>query len=331
MRVHRDHAEAGAGLDVGYEKENLLAPAATKRKVVVVGGGPGGMEAARRLTLRGHDVTLLEATGHLGGTARIAAIAYEPNGRFVEWLKARLEELKVDVRLNTMATLDSLKALGADAVVVATGAIRRAPDIPGKDLPHVQDGASLRAMLLGEDDAGGKAKGSALERLATGAARALGVTNSPDMVRKASKLWMPVGDRVVIIGGDLVGMELAEFLHERGRKVDIVDDTAMFGAGLSVARRTVMFAELEEAGVGLHVGASQIGIGAEQVEFIDSAGSRASLAADTVIIAKGAEPNRGLYEALKAAGFDAHIVGDCDGVGYIQGAVRTAADVAARI
>ncbi|CAN7625307.1 FAD-dependent oxidoreductase [Phenylobacterium sp. LjRoot219] len=316
--------------DVGYEKD-MLAPAEISRRVVVVGGGPGGMEAARRLTLRGHRVTLLEAAGQLGGTARVAAIAYAPNGDFVDWLKAQLAELGVDVRLNMRATLEAIRALEPEAVVVATGAIRRAPPIEGKDLPHVHDGASLRALLLGEDDNGEASKAPLSQRLAMGAARTLGLTNSPDLVRKASKLWMPVGDRVVIIGGDLVGLELAEFLHERGRHVTVVDEPKQFGRGLSPARRSVMLDELPMAGVVLHSGASAIRIGETAVSFTSADGVACEAPADTVIIAKGAEANTGLYDELVAAGLDAHMVGDCADVGYIIGAVRTAADVAAKI
>lgn len=317
--------------DVGFEKDNLLAPATTPRKVVVVGGGPGGMEAARRLTLRGHKVTLLEASNQLGGTARMAAIAYAPNGDFIEWLKAQLEALQVDVRPGTRADLATVRALKPDAVIVAIGAIRRAPPIAGKDLPHVHDGASLRALLLGEngDDAAGKA--SLAQRLALGAARAVGITSNPDLVRKASKLWMPVGDRVVIIGGEIVGLELAEFLHERGRKVTVVDDVAQFGRGLSPTRRSVMLEHMPDQGIVLHEGASGIAIGEKSVTFVAPDGAAVEVPADTVIIAKGAEANTGLYDELKAAGLDAHMVGDCQGVGYILGAVRTAADVAARI
>jgi 2,4-dienoyl-CoA reductase-like NADH-dependent reductase (Old Yellow Enzyme family)/thioredoxin reductase len=317
--------------DVGFEKDKLFAPAEIPRKVVVVGGGPGGMEAARRLTLRGHKVTLLEASGELGGTARMAAIAYAPNGDFVEWLKARLGELKVDVRLNTRADLATIAALAPDAVVVATGAIRKAPPIPGKDLPHVHDGASLRALLLGEssDDAAGKV--SLTQRLAMGAARAVGITSNPDLVRKASKLWMPVGNRVVIIGGELVGLELAEFLRERGRTITVVDDIAQFGRGLSPARRSVMLEHMPDDGIVLHESASDIAIAEKAVSFTTAGGERMNVLADTVIIAKGAEANTGLYDALKAAGFEAYMVGDCQGVGYIFGAVRNAADVAAKI
>jgi NADPH-dependent 2,4-dienoyl-CoA reductase/sulfur reductase-like enzyme len=317
--------------DVGFEKDNLLAPATTPHKVVVVGGGPGGMEATRRLTLRGHRVTLLEASGQLGGTARMAAIAYAPNGDFIDWLKARLEELKVDVRLSTRADLASIRSLAPDAVIVATGAIRRAPPIPGKDQPHVYDGASLRALLLGEngDDAAGKAP--LTQRLALGAARVVGITNNPDLVRKASKLWMPVGHRVVIIGGELVGLELAEFLHERGRQVTVVEEAPQFGRGLSPTRRSVMLEHMPDYGIALYERASGIAIGKDAVTFADAGGESIEVPADTVIIAKGAEANTGLYDELKAAGIDAHMVGDCQGVGYIIGAVRNAADVAAKI
>jgi NADPH-dependent 2,4-dienoyl-CoA reductase/sulfur reductase-like enzyme len=289
------------------------------------------MEAARRLTLRGHDVTLLEVTHHLGGTARIAAIAYAPNGDFVEWLKNQLEELRVDVRLGQRATVDSIRALAPDAVIVATGAIRRAPPIPGHDQAHVHDGASLRALLLGEKEEGTRPKASLGQRFAVGAARAVGVTNNPDLVRKASKLWMPVGDHVVVIGGELVGLELAEFLHERGRHVAVVDDITQFGRGLSPARRTVMLEQMPIDGIGLYAGAADITIDAKSVTFKSEAGDEVSLRADTVIIAKGAEANTGLFDDLKSAGFEAHMVGDCQGVGYIFGAVRNAADVAAKI
>ncbi len=317
--------------DVGYEKDNLLAPADTPRRVVVIGGGPGGMEAARRLTLRGHKVTLLEASNQLGGTARIAAIAYAPNGDFVEWLKGQLEELEVDVRLDTRASAKTIRDLAPDAVIIATGAIRRAPDIPGKELPHVHDGASLRSLLLGEAEEGTRSKGSLAQRVAIGTARAVGMTRNPDLVRKASKLWMPVGDRVVIIGGELVGLELAEFLHERGRHVIVVDSEPQFGRGLSPARRQVMLGQMPLDGVQLCEGASDIRIGAEAVSFRSEAGEAIEVPADTVIIAKGAEANTGLFEEVKAAGIEAHMVGDCQGVGYIMGAVRNAADVAAII
>lgn len=317
--------------DLGFESKNLLAPTSKPKKVVVVGGGPGGMEAARRLAIRGHRVTLLEAGDQLGGTARIAAIAYAPNGDFVEWLKARLMEMQIETRLNTRATPELIRSLAPDAVVVATGAIRRAPEIPGKGLPHVHDGESLRGLLLGEAGTSSGARASLIQRLAIGAARVVGITDSPEAIRKASKLWMPIGKRVVIIGGDLVGLELAEFLEERGRSIVVVDDQVQLGRGLSPARRSVVLDELPHTGVVLHAGAKDIRIEANGVHFVAVDGTPTHALANTVIIAKGAEPNTGLYDELKQTGIEVHLVGDCQGVGYIVGAVRNAADVAAII
>lgn len=317
--------------DVGFEKDHLLAPALEPKHVVVVGGGPGGMEAARRLTLRGHRVTLLEASEQLGGTARIAAIAYQPNGLFVDWLKARLAELEVEIRLDTTATVDMIQAFRPDAVVVATGALRRSPEIAGKERSHVHDGASLRALLLGENPELIESKATVTQRLAISAARKLGMTGSADAVRQASKLWMPIGDRVVIIGGDLVGLELAEFLHERGREVVVVDEAVQFGRGLSPARRSVMLDQMPLDGIVLHPGARDIHINAASVSFVTANGETRQAPSDSVIIAKGAEPDTQLYNDLLAADLRAYRVGDCVEIGYIMGAVRTAADVAALI
>jgi len=326
--------------EVGFEKEDRLAPAATRRRVVVVGGGPGGMEAARRLALRGHDVTLLEASSSLGGTARIAAIAYAPNGDLIAWQRRELARLGIDVRLGSRATVATIMALRPDAVIVATGAVRRAPDIPGKALPHVLDGEALRAMLLGAeaggpgDDTKDGVKGGAGRRptdILLRLLRGLGLAGKPALVRGGSRLWMPIGRRVVVIGGELVGLELAEFLHDRGRAVTVVDDIPQFGRGLSPARRAVMLDGMPLEGIGLHEGARALRIEADAVRFTSRSGDSVAVPADTVIVAKGARPDTALHDALMAAGLAVHPIGDCREIGYIGGAMGDAAAVAARI
>jgi 2,4-dienoyl-CoA reductase-like NADH-dependent reductase (Old Yellow Enzyme family)/NADPH-dependent 2,4-dienoyl-CoA reductase/sulfur reductase-like enzyme len=311
--------------ELSWEFQGAVKTGATKH-VAVIGGGPGGMESARRLRGLGYKVTLFEKSNRLGGTLRFAGLAYEPNERLLEWLKREVAEAEVDLRLSTEATPELLHALGVDAVIVATGAVRNMPDIPGGALDHVYSGDDMRNMMLGENSDALKRKTGLATRLATKIGAATGATANLELVRKATHVWMPLGQNIVIVGGELVGLELAEFLHERGRAVTVVDDVLRFGKGLPLVRRMRLLAELAEHGVMLHPGASAIEIGKEAVRFEDGAGTKHAIPADHVIVAKGARGDLTLADQLKAAGFVVYPIGDATGVGYIEGAMRGAAD-----
>ncbi|MBY0508630.1 MAG: FAD-dependent oxidoreductase [Rhodospirillaceae bacterium] len=315
----------------GFEHEGQTAPAAVKKHVVVVGGGPAGMEAARRLALRGHKVTLLEQSDRLGGTAQFASIAYAANERIVNWLKGQLAKSSVDIRYNTTATAEALKAMAADEVIVATGATRSMPDIPGATRANVFSGDDMRRLVLGQDMDRLAGKTSLLTRLAMKVGDLTGLTKSPGFIRLASRVWMPLGKRVVIIGGELVGLELAEFLAERGREVTVIDEAAKFGTGLQVVRRWRVLADLHELGVTLVPEAREIAIGDKFVSYVNPNSQTRSLMADHVIVAQGAQGEVSLAESLKNAGFVVHVAGDCTGVGYINKAIADAARIAAQI
>jgi 2,4-dienoyl-CoA reductase-like NADH-dependent reductase (Old Yellow Enzyme family)/thioredoxin reductase len=317
--------------ETAFEREREIVPAAAVKRIVVVGGGPGGMEAARRLTLKGHKVTLLEQSDRLGGTAQFASIAYAPNERILNWLKRQVAELDIEVRLKSKATPELLKALSPDEVIVATGAIRTMPPIPGSDRANVFSGDDMRRLVLGENLESLKGKTSWTTRLAAKAGSLTGVTSSPDMIREATKAWMPLGKEIVIIGGELVGVELAEFLAERGRKVTVIDEAPRLGAGIHIVRRWRALADARELGVVLLAGKRDIAIGDSGVAYADEDGSTHLLPADHIIVAKGAHGDLALANALEAAGFSVHTVGDCNGVGYIEGAIAAAADVAVAI
>jgi 2,4-dienoyl-CoA reductase-like NADH-dependent reductase (Old Yellow Enzyme family)/NADPH-dependent 2,4-dienoyl-CoA reductase/sulfur reductase-like enzyme len=311
--------------ELGLEYTRVNAPKPARRKrVAVVGGGPGGMEAARRLAADGHQVVLIEKSDRLGGTLRFASLAYAANERLLDWLRAQVEASDVEVRLDTVATAELLQSLQPDDVVVATGALRNMPPIPGGELPHVFSGDDMRKMMLGESSAALQQKTSLLTRIATKAGAATGLTANLDFVRKATHAWMPLGKNVVIVGGELVGLELAEFLTERGRKVTVVDEAPRFGAGLTLVRRLRLLAELREHGLGLYPGAKDIRIETGRVCFVDGGGSARSIDADHVIVAKGATGDSSQAEAFRAAGLRVHEVGDGTGVGYIEGAIRGA-------
>ncbi len=306
----------------------LASPSPQSRHVVVIGGGPGGMETARRLRAQGHKVTLIEASDRLGGTLRFAALAYEPNERLLKWLIREAEQSGADIRLGTQATPALLRSLSPDEVIVATGARRDMPDIPGADRDHVLSGDDLRQLMFGETSGDLKRKTGLFTRVAAKIGAATGASANIDLVRKATHGWMPLGDRVVIIGGELVGLELAEFLHERGRKVTVVDDVPRFGGGLQLLRRMRLLQELAEHGVRLAPAARGIAIGDNAVTWTDGEGAAQQAACDTVVVAKGAHGDTALAEELRAAGFAVTVIGDAGGVGYIEGAMWGAARAA---
>ena len=97
---------------------------ATPKKVLVVGGGPAGMEAARMASLRGHDVVLCEKSAQLGGTLRFAGLVYEPNERLLDWLEAQVRKLGVEIRLSTTVDAGTIREIAPDEVLLAAGASR---------------------------------------------------------------------------------------------------------------------------------------------------------------------------------------------------------------
>jgi 2,4-dienoyl-CoA reductase-like NADH-dependent reductase (Old Yellow Enzyme family) len=327
----RQTARCAVRPETGFEGQDWLPPALIPQRIVVIGGGPAGMEAARRLSARGHQVTLLERGDRLGGTLRFAAIAYEPNERLLDWLERGLAASAVEVRLGTEASEELLRALAPDAVVTASGARRDLPSIPGGDLPHVLGGDELRALVLGESMPGLDRKFGLATRLAAKAGAATGLTRSPGFIREASRRWLPLGKRIVIIGGDLVGLELAGFLAERGRTVTVVDESAPFGRGLPIVRRWRVLDELRHRGVALLPGHRDIAITRGGVASTAPDGAPSEYPADHVIVAKGAAGDLSLARRLEAAGLAVHTIGDCNGVGYIDGAMRAAATLAARL
>jgi 2,4-dienoyl-CoA reductase (NADPH2) len=291
-----------------------------------VGGGPAGLEAARVAALRGHEVILCEKAAQLGGTLRFAALVYEPNERLLDWLETQVRQLPIEIRLNTDVTVDLVREISPQEILVAVGASRTKPQIPGVDRDHVFDGDDLRALLTGQDDQRTARKLSLFERIAVRAGRATGITTSPSRLREASRVFMPVGSRVVIIGGGLVGLELAEFLAERGRKLVVLEEGPKFGLEMAHPRRWRALFDLRQHGVELKAGATLRSIGEREVEYeIQIANGDVQLCqaeADTVVLAIGLGPNPMASQRLKEAGIPIREIGDVSGPGYLEGAIH---------
>ncbi len=296
------------------------AKAVERRRLVVIGGGPAGMEAARVAASRGHHVTLLEASTQLGGALRFAALVHEPNGRLLSWMIDQAGAAGVDIRTSTSATPELISDLQPDVVIVATGARRVRPGFPGSDRRHVLDGDDLRALLTGEAAAGSSLKASPLVRLTMRIARLLGLTDSPDSIERLSRHYMPIGKSVVVVGGGLVGVELAEFLAERDRAVTVVESGPNLAPEMAHPRRWRVLEDLRTAGVELLVETEAVSIGDNSVTC-RRVGQLEEIQADSVILATGLEPDVGVADALRSAGFEPLVVGDATGPGYLEGAI----------
>lgn len=312
---------------MGREWEgDILASSNARQKVLIIGGGPGGMEAARILAEQNHQVALWERDKDLGGTARIAALAYAPNEGLIDYLSGEMHRLPVDLQLGKTATADDISAANADHIILATGALRQAPDIPGKSQRHVFDGEELRGVLFGTDPEAAR-KLSLFARCALWMGRVTGALRSLALLRFASRLWMPLADQMVIIGGGLVGLELAEYLVERGRKITIVEPGPSLGAELAIVRRARVLHMLREHGVDIHANAPVSRITADSV-ICEIKGETREFQARQVIIALGAEGDDRLARELESVDATVHRIGDCRDVSYFDGAILSARAVA---
>lgn len=312
---------------LGNEKVLPLRSTSNSKHVVVVGAGPSGLESARVLTERGHRVTVVDKADRMGGTMWFSTMTTPDNERLLNWLKSEVKRLRIDVKLNTLATPEVIKSLKADHVIVATGAVRPKPDIPGGDLPSVQTGDTLRAMMLGTATA--EEAGIVMSTLGK-VGRLSGMTKSPGMVRQITKMFLPMGKDIVVIGGSLVGLELSEFLAERGRRVTLLHEFQQLGLPLAMPRRWTAVHDTVEHGVKIHRNVKVTRITKNTVEWTEG-GETFSAPASTVVYADGTTSASPLADALRAEGVSVDVVGDANEVNYIHGAIHSSWKVATEL
>lgn len=229
-------------------REAEIKPAEVKKNVVVVGGGPGGLYAARLCAQRGHKVTLLEKSDHLGGNFHLAAFPAEKGDitSVVRSYIVRAEEAGVEIKLNTEATVEMLKEMAPDAVIFASGSIPLILNIPGlKDCGYI----TAQDMLAGKQE---------------------------------------VGEKALVVGGGMVGCEAAQFLCERNHKVSIIEMKDTIAGDVSKENRVMIFDDFKRHGVELVPGAKVTEFFKDGVSYALKDGSTGELRGfDNIILAMG--------------------------------------------
>ncbi len=304
----------------GREADFEMTQASEVKKVLVVGAGPAGMEAARIAALRGHNVVLCEKEQYVGGTTFLSSVVNKENGKLVEYLATQIKKLSIDLQLGREVTPEFVKEFNPDIALLALGTKEEPPAIPGVDRDHVYSGSDLRQLLMGGDGDSRK-KLSFIQRILVGGGRLMGITKDPASVHKLSKLWMPLGKRVVILGGSIVGVELAEFFVDRGRSVTVLEEKDYFASEMAIPRRWRVLHLLRERGVSLIGSVKVKEILEKEVAFVTGEGDERTIKADSVILAVGTVPNQDLFERVKPLVSEVYLLGDSKELGYIEGAL----------
>lgn len=262
------------------------------KKVVVVGGGPAGMEAARVAALRGHQVLLCEKSNRLGGALPIAAfvkgLEIENLPALVHYLESQIIKLDVKIRTGKEFNLSLIDEVKPDVVILATGGIPSLPKIPGIDGRNVVRSSDLYNKLKTF-------------------LRFLG----PGTLRWLTNFWMPVGKEVAIIGGQIAACQLAEYLVKRGRKVTIVDMDQILGEGLIPERKNRLFSWFRKKGVTMMTGMKVEEITNEGLTIATKEGNKLTIRADTILPVMPLMPNTDLLKSLQGKVSEIFLIGDC--------------------
>ena len=276
----------------GYENTRSIQPAAQKKKIAVLGGGPAGLEAARVAALRGHDVTLFEKTTSLGGQLNIACVPprKEEMRRAAQDLIHAVCNAGVHLCMGQTRTAEQLKDAGFEAVINAVGAHSAAPRIPGIDSVNVADAWKV---LAGEQQVYGT---------------------------------------VAVIGGGMVGCETAEYLAARGCKVSVIEMMDKIAAGESVTILPTLLENYKTYGVEQYPSHKVKEFCMDAVVCENKDGAEVTIPCDYIVLAMGARSNEFDAAALEAAGIPVYSIGDAAGkAADISNAIRTGYDTACQL
>ncbi|MBM2831451.1 MAG: NemA3 [Dehalococcoidia bacterium] len=285
--MHGIETQCSVNAALSREREYRIEPAPKKKRVLVIGGGPAGMEAARVAALRGHEVTLYEKKNKLGGQLDLATIPPHKDNlqALAPYLSNQLTKAGARVQLGKEVTTGMIEQTKPDAVVLAAGITPSRPGIPG---------------IQGKNVAG-------VGDVLTGKAQ--------------------VGDRVAVIGGGMVALETAEFLVARGKKVVMVEELPAMAPKMIPTAREPLLRRLAKAGVEMLTSTKCTGVTEKGLAIQDKEGRQRTIEADTIVVAAGARPEQTLLQGLKDRVPEVHLAGDCQEPRDIWAAIHDGARV----
>ncbi|WP_258360153.1 FAD-dependent oxidoreductase [Moorella sulfitireducens] len=299
----------------GKEKEYEIKPAAVKKKIMIVGGGPAGMEAARVAALRGHEVELYDKINRLGGSMLVAATVKgtekEDLIAIIRYLETQLKKLGVKVTLNKEVTPELVEQVKPDVLVLATGAKHNIPDIPGIKGDNVVTSEQLHHQLKAALKFAG-----------------------PERLRSLTRLYMPVAKDAIVIGAGLQGCQTAEFLIKRGRKATIVDSCPedKIGDGLvEVFMKPFLLEWLDEKGVKVFAEVKLEEITRDGLVITTREGRRMTLTARSIVTAMPLKPDTEIVEEMKSKANEVYVIGDAREPGLIVDAIADGSRIGRQI
>jgi len=298
---------------VGKEKELAISPAAKKKSVLVVGGGPAAMEAAIIVAMRGHRVTLWEKGHALGGNLRLSAVPdfKQDYHLLIKYLANQIKKLGVTVKFGKEATPELIQRMRPDVVLVATGGIPSTPEIPGKDRDIVISSQDILKMV------NGLLKWSTMKQkgwrkimwfFGNLFARFL----EPSTIAKLSNIWLPFGKRVIVIGGTYAGCEMALFLGQKGRQVTIVEEAGVDNVArdMFLGNRMHLLKLLDDSNVDILTDTKTLEITDKGVGIADKNGRKGNLRADSIMLSVDLKASDGAFQSLEGKVPEVYFIGD---------------------